>query len=238
MQQQSDNTAEVDVTGHPANTQIEMDGESTLSTQVPQQEEPQQQEEQQGQQSSENPVEQRKAVEEDLKNDLASRGVDFDKVSEEFSNTGTLSEATLAELDKAGYPKSVVDNYIKGMYADAERFANAIISSAGGEENFERIKSYVLSTYDEAQIESLNRTIMSGDINQISFVIRGLQAEMNQTNGSFGRAVIGGSGANSQESDGFQSKQEMTEAMSDPRYGRDRAYTLSVERKVRNASFF
>ena len=61
-------------------------------------------------------AEQQKA-EEDLKNDLKSKGVDFNSLAEEYNNSGELSEESLKALEKAGYPKTVVDVYLKGLQA-------------------------------------------------------------------------------------------------------------------------
>ena len=54
----------------------------------------------------------------DLKNDLTNKGIDWNVLTKEYEDTGDLSEQSRAVLEKAGYPKSVVDAYIRGMEAE------------------------------------------------------------------------------------------------------------------------
>lgn len=230
----------------PANTQIEIQTETTKSEVSQQTTEQQQQQATNNQQATDNQqtsddniIERRKQVEQDLAQDLERRGVNFDNIAQELEATGTLSTETLKKLEDAGYPKSVVDNYIQGMEADADRFVSAIISKAGGEESLAQIQDYVANNYTDQQIQALNDTIMGGNMAQIELMLAGIRSQMGNVNGTFGRTLVGSTGGgNSDTNGGFSSKQEMMKAMNDPRYGRDRQYTLEVEQKVQRATFF
>lgn len=94
------------------------------------------------------------------------------------------------------------------------------------------------ANYSDEQLETVNRMIMSGDIVQVTMVLDGAKAQMQATNGMNGRTLLGGVGQDNANSQGFSSQQEMITAMKDPRYGRDRAYTLEIERKVSKSTFF
>ena len=50
--------------------------------------------------------------------------------------------------------------------------------------------------------------------------------------------ILGGTGGNASANTGFNSRQEMIEAMSDPRYGKDKTYTREVEQKTIKSKLF
>lgn len=173
-------------------------------------------------------------AEEDAKADLKGKGVDFDAIAAEYENDGELSAATLVKLQKAGYPKSVVDAYITGMEATAARFESQVYDYAGGKQQFERLSQFV-AAQGQGMMDTFNRVLATGDLMQIKIALQGFQAQMGQKYGTAGRSVMGsGSKATVQ---GFQTKAEMTTAMSDPRYGRDPQYTKEVQYKTMRSSF-
>lgn len=174
----------------------------------------------------------------DIQEDLKSKGVDFDAMADEYYDNGKLSDESYAALEKAGYPKSVVDAYVKGLEATAEKFVNTVFEYVGGQEEYAKISKYIESQND-GSAERFNALIEKGDVNGIRLALDGFRARMRATSGYTGRSILGrsaGSG-NSGANAGYSSKQEMTKAMSDPRYGVDRAYTMEVQNKTMNSKF-
>ena len=45
----------------------------------------------------------------EIKNDLAKHNIDFDALGEEYQKNGELSKESIDKLEKAGYPKAMVD---------------------------------------------------------------------------------------------------------------------------------
>lgn len=172
----------------------------------------------------------------DLKADLTAKGVDFDAVAKEFDTKGELSQETLDALDKAGYPKSVVDAYISGMQATAERFAGQVKGFAGGEQAYAQLIQF-MNSQPVSTRESFNALIKAGNLGQIQLAINGIKAQMTAKYGTSNPTVMTG-GSAQQVSTGFANTQEMVKAMSDPRYQTDPKYTREVILKVQNASFY
>lgn len=167
-------------------------------------------------------------AESDLKADLESKGVNFDNLAKEFDENGQLSDESLQALEKAGYPKSVVDAYIYGLEATADKFVSDVISMAGSQEEYQRLVSYI-QTQPETTVNAFNALIESGNLNQIRLAINGLKSDMIRTYGTNGSTIMAG---NNVGISAFKSDNEMVQAMSDPRYGKDPAYTQEVYRKV------
>lgn len=176
--------------------------------------------------------EQNKAAE-DVKADLANKGVDFDKLSEEYDKNGSLSEDSLKKLEEAGYPKSVVSAYIAGLEATAEKFVNDVVSHVGGADKYRQIAQFIATS---GQADAYNAMLEKGNLSEIKLALDGFRARMQARTGSTGRSILGGGGSG-KVNNGYGSKQEMVKAMSDKRYGRDKGYTMEVQRKVMNSSF-
>lgn len=180
-------------------------------------------------------VDDRSQVEKDLKNDLESKGVDFSAIEKEYAENESLSKETLEQLEKAGYPKSVIDNYIKGLEADTQAFVQEVLGYAGGEDGYKQLASFIQSK-GQQEIDNYQRIIATGDLHIIKMAIKGYQSELKNTYGTSNTTYLGGSAGVTGNNAGFTSRGEMVEAMQDKRYGRDKAYTRSVENKVKNST--
>lgn len=174
-------------------------------------------------------------AEQDAKKDLEAKGIQWDHLAQEYEATGTLSASSLADLEKAGYPRSVVDAYVKGMEATALQFENQVMEYAGGKEHFQQITGFIKSL-GTPYINAFNTAIQSGDLTQIRVTLEGFKAQMAQKYGTNNRTILG-KGYAQTGIKGFESKDEMTKAMSDKRYGRDPKYTKEIETKTARSKF-
>ena len=173
----------------------------------------------------------------DLRKDLTTKGLDFDAMAEEFSNNGDFTPETRAALEKAGYPKTVVDAFLSGLQATADKIVTTIFSYCGGEEEYNKMAQFI-KAQGEDTVTQFNRIIESGDLGQMKLAIDGFKARMGARTGVAGRSVLGGNGTGGNAQKGFSSKSDMVKAMSDPRYGRDPSYTKDIQKKTMNSSFF
>lgn len=169
----------------------------------------------------------------DMKDDLTKRGIDFDALSDEYDKNGSLSEDSFKKLEEAGYPKSVVSAYIAGLEATAEKFVNDVVTHVGGADKYRQIAQFIATS---GQADAYNSLLEKGNLSEIKLALDGFRARMQARTGSTGRSILGGSGSG-KSNNGYGSKQEMVKAMSDKRYGRDKGYTMEVQRKVMNSSF-
>ena len=174
-------------------------------------------------------------AEKDLKSDLSSKGIDWDALTKEYDGKGELSKETLDALDKAGYPKSVVDNYISGLEAISEKFVNEVKGFAGGDKGYDEVVSYLQKQPDSVK-KDFNDVIESGNLGAIKLVIKGIQSEMKATYGTSNPTMMRGQASRATQV-GFATQNDMVKAMSDPRYGVDKKYTDEVYAKVAKTSF-
>lgn len=174
---------------------------------------------------------------EELQKDLAERNVDFKALEEEYNKNGQLSSASLEALANAGYPKEVVDAYISGVEATQEKFYNAVVGFAGGEDEYRQVAQFVSSQGDKA-VQDFNDTINTGNLGVINMVIQGVKANMKAVNGTTNQVILGQStGGTADNTNAYLSKQQMLDAMNDPRYDKDPIYRKQVEQKIINSNF-
>ena len=184
--------------------------------------------------NEENPVETQKETEKVIKEELETKGLSFDEFAEEYQSTGTLSPESINKLEQAGYPKAMVDAYIAGLEAQANKFVDTVKSYSDGK--WDNIVELVKSQGQEA-IDGFNATLNTGNLSQIKLMINGLLAQHKTQFGTSNPLVTGMPTATTNQT-GFTSKQEMVTAMADKRYGRDMSYTREVQTKVKMSNIF
>ena len=179
-------------------------------------------------------VKEQQKAEQDVKADLATKGVDYDALVKEYEDNGKLSEESMKALKGAGYPETVVNAFIKGFEAQVNEFTNAVYKMAGGEAEYGKLCN-LIKGLGEADVQAFNETINSGSLTQLAALINGYKAQMTTKYGTSNRSILGG--ANAVEAQGFNSKDAMIKAMNDPRYGNDMAYTEKVQRMTMQSTF-
>lgn len=185
------------------------------------------------------PIEQKvadlKSSEDALKDDLKTKGVDFETAVTEYNEKGVLSDATMDALAKAGYPKAVVEGFIKSRQILETQYTSAVYEAAGGEEAYSRMTQWASTNLSKADIEAFNAAIDSGNLGTVKLIMGGIRSAMGevmtQKHGTNNPSVMGGP-ANTNPTGGFADKAEMVKAMSDKRYCRDPQYTKLVESRM------
>jgi hypothetical protein len=188
------------------------------------------------QETLEQDFQKQQGAEQEVKNALSKSGIDFDALAAEYDKDGALSAESLAALEKAGYPKAVVDAYLAGLDALADRYVQEVKNLAGGEENYARLIQFI-GSQPQNVIDGFNAAIQTGNIAQIQLALAGVQAQMTAAYGTSNPSVLAGAqGAGTPT--GYQTTAEMTKDMSDPRYQTDPAFTQEVYRKLQYSSLF
>ena len=177
---------------------------------------------------------------ESLKNQAIERGLDAAIAADIVAQVDAgeaLTEAQLVALEAAGYTRQFVNSYIKGQEAITQSYADSIIKYAGGKEQFDAIMTHLKATDPSAE-DALYGAIERQDLALIRTMINLGMAGRTKKFGTAParnlarKAPASAPKAARTKAEGFASKTEMTKAMSDPRYGRDTAYTQNVEQKV------
>lgn len=170
---------------------------------------------------------------------LKKNGLDFAGLEQEYLANGALSEDSYKALEKAGIGKNYVDAYIKGNEAILQQFVGEVTEMAGGQEQYKTVTEWAADNLPKDEIDAFNAVMASGNKPMIKIAVSGLVSRYRDAEG-VEPALVGGRASSSSGADGgsFASAAEMTRAMSDPRYGKDPAYTREVERKTGNSTFF
>lgn len=176
-----------------------------------------------------------KSSEDALKDDLKTKGVDFETAVSEYNEKGVLSDVTMDALEKAGYPKAVVEGFIKSRQILETQYTSAVYEAAGGEEAYSRMTQWAAANLPKADIEAFNAAIDSGNLGTVKLIMGGIRSAMGeamtQKHGTSNPSVMGGP-ATTNTTGGFADKAEMVKAMSDKRYCRDPQYTKLVESRM------
>ncbi len=189
-----------------------------------------------GEQSSEQQLTTAHNALDSAEKDLVSKGVDFASLENEYMNNGGLSQQSYETLEKAGYPKAVVDGMLAGWDAASTRFVSDVYSLAGGQEEFTRIQQFV-SSQNQDVINAFNATLDSENLTQIRMTLEGIKGQMVKQYGTQRPSIVGNA-APSVDRSGYESTDEMIKDMSDPRYQKDAKFTREVYRKVKYSKLF
>ena len=164
-----------------------------------------------------------------------SETADFSKFATEFADKGALTDDSYAELEKMGYPKEMVETYIKGMQSAQSADAEAVMSVAGGSEGYKELTEWAKGNMEEAGLKIYNQMVETGTDNA-KVAVEWLMARREAVEGSEPNLLQGK--AQAAAKDEFRSTAEVVAAMKDKRYGSDSAYTKDVEQKLGRSSVF
>lgn len=166
-----------------------------------------------------------------LGKDLKAKGVDFNQAIKEYNEYGALSSKTMADLARAGYPSEVIEGFIESRQNLESEFTNAVYNSAGGEQVYNKVIEWAQGNLSNKVLSSFNRAIDNNNLEAVTLMFEGMKAKMIAKQGTRNPTIMGG-GVTTGGYKGFSSKQEVVEAMSDPRYGADPSYTRAIEMKM------
>lgn len=108
---------------------------------------------------------------------------DLSEYEAEFAKSGKLSDESYSKLDKAGYSKAVVDNYIAGQMARADQMKAEVFNSVGGQDNYSKLMQWAAQGLSAAEQNAYNKAVASGDLSSAKLAAAGLMAKYQQTYG-------------------------------------------------------
>lgn len=154
---------------------------------------------------------------------------DFLKMQEEYAEKGSLSEETFKSLEGRGIPRKMVEAYIEGQQALADRQTQAVYAEIGGEQEYQTLIQWASKNLDSDEITVFNGEVQSGDLRRAKVAVKGLAARRMVEDKTV-RRVEGKSSAST--GDVFSSMAEVVRAMRDGRYSADPAYRRDVEARL------
>jgi hypothetical protein len=163
--------------------------------------------------------------------ELATKGLDLNNFSQEFNTKGELSAESYDALEKAGYPRNIVDQYIDGQKAQAALYESEVKSIAGGDKSFAEMVDWAKANLTPAEIQAYNNAIDSRDPNQAKLAVSGIYAKFASARPTE-PSLFKGNTASALSSDSYESIAQMQKDMANPDYAKDPAFRAKVERKL------
>lgn len=157
----------------------------------------------------------------------------FYQLSEEFEATGDVSEESREKLAAAGVPRAMIDNYVESQKVVAEQVVQQTFESVGGEENYNAMLEWAAQNLPEQEIDAFN-DLVNADQSTMRMAVNGMYARFVQSQGA--PLLQGETGNMIPNSGAFQSRAQVVEAMSDPRYKKDPAYRQQVYNRLQNSN--
>ena len=173
---------------------------------------------------------------------VANAGLDVSSWQAEFNETRDVSEDGRAAIAKAlegqfgKDARTLVDDFIEGQKMRLQNVENQVHQVAGGKDQYTAMLSWAGANLSDKEINAYNNVMGSGDFNAMSLAVDGLKSRFVKAKGS-NPSLLSGDGSIGNANAGFGSTFEMTKAMKDPRYGKDPAYTKSVEQRAMRSNF-
>jgi hypothetical protein len=169
--------------------------------------------------------------------ELATKGLDLSTFSSEFNTKGELSAESYEALEKAGYPRNYVDQYIDGQKAQAALYESEVKSVAGGDKSFSEMVDWAKTNLTPQEIQAYNNAIDSGNREQAKLAVSGIYAKFASARPSE-PSLFTGNTASAQSSDTYESIAQMQKDMAHPDYAKDPAFRAKVERKLSRSNIF
>ena len=165
---------------------------------------------------------------------------EFHKFQDEFVKDGKLSDASYKELEKRGYSKWHIDDYVnsKRQLAEMAQRANtqsveqdtaSVVAEAGGEESYEAMTGWAKDNMSQAEKVAYNKIVNEGSIDEKRLAVRGLRAKFEDANGKPAKLLKG------EPSKGvvpYESNEQWMRDMKNPLYDKDPAFREKVLKKL------
>ena len=179
----------------------------------------------------------REGVEKAAENAEALSVESFKEFSDEFNETGDVSQASRDMIVKnMGLPREMVDAYVEGQKALLNTQFDNIYGEVGGEDNYNEMLRWANENLSESDKNVFDDAVTQGSNDQMMFAIRNLAARWRLEGGSGSAPLIQGSTSSTGAGGGYRSLAELTQAMGDPRYSKDPAYRQDVQTRLANSN--
>lgn len=152
------------------------------------------------------------------------------KATEEFAESGELSDKTYVELEKSGIPREFVEAYIRGQEALSTSQALDIQNEVGGNANYNAMAEWAAENLSDSDVDAFNDIVEGGSVEQAKMAVKGMYAQFLSGGGQPPELSQGGTSGSSVKP--FHSAAQVTEAMRDPRYSSDPAFRETVENRL------
>lgn len=158
-------------------------------------------------------------------------GLNFDSLQDEYNELGGLSQETMLELEKAGFPQDLVNSWVQGQESLASSYQTSVYDLVGGEESYGSMLEWASENLSEGEVQAYDKAIDSGDLDLVRLAVAGLQNKYQSVEGS-DPSLVEGQSSNNSTGGTYGSWAEVTTAMRDSRYESDPAYRQQVQSRL------
>ena len=156
--------------------------------------------------------------------------------TEEWAESGELSDMTYDNLAKAGLSRELVDSFIAGQEALQNSEEENILAEVGGRENYTAMAEWASEELTPTQLDAYNKALEDGTTEQAKLAVDWLKGKYEEANGVTPSLLRGSTqGASSNP---FESRAQVLSAMAErdasgkKKYETDPAYRAEVERRL------
>lgn len=167
----------------------------------------------------------------------AAAKLDLVPFEKEYAEKGALTDESYKALEAKGVTREMVDNYIAGRIATAEKYERDVFAAASisGREQYESMVEWAKANLKPDELETYNKQVVATAA-EAKLAVAGLKARYDAAVGSDPNLVQGkGKGPSA---DIFRSVEEHKAAIRDPRYKKDSAYRAEVESKLARSDIY
>ena len=171
---------------------------------------------------------------------LEEVGIDPEVITNTFKESGNITKDDYQKLGEAGFSKQVIDTYLDGLRGAAnpaedikDAQLNDILSVTGGEEGYSKLREWTQANVPDETLKAFDKILDTQDPTMIKVAVQGFAAQMREAEGYEPQLINGRTAVGNTNT--FKTQAELTKAMSDPRYGKDQDYTLSVYKRLENS---
>lgn len=172
---------------------------------------------------------------------IEKAGIDVEASVKAFEETGTLSDEDFAKFAEAGFPREVVDAYLRGAASQQSEAASlvqsqvdAIKASVGGDEAFADLQKFIQGSYTTEEKAAYNEAVGTGDFEKALGAVNAAKARRAK---DIGHEATLHSGKAQEGGNGYASEAEMLEDMKNPKYKTSEAFRQQVTKKIAASSF-
>jgi hypothetical protein len=155
----------------------------------------------------------------------------------EFSNTawenGELSDDQYTALEKAGYGRELVDQYIEGQMALMDGYRAALVNAGGGEQSVQSMFNWAAQSLPQSEINRYNEKFDMGGPDALMAMEHLKSRWVDSGNaGNFAGGRVAGANAPQHEVSVYNSVAQVTKDMQSEQYKTDPAFRAAVAQKI------
>lgn len=154
----------------------------------------------------------------------------INQATEEFMESGNLSDETFKGLEESGLPRELVESYIAGQQALSEGQTTQVYDAVGGSESYAAMAEWATESLDAASVDAFNQVVEGGTVEQAKMAAQGLYAQYQAANGGAPKLVQGAT--TGQAVLPFTSSKQVSNAMNDIRYKNDPGFQQEVQQRL------